>query len=80
MGGSVRGPIPLEIIQSAMSGDCEALQAVCDHYKGYIRYLATQCVGDQYGNYSCYVDEERYNRLEAKLMYSIVTGFHILPE
>lgn len=80
MGGSIRDPIPLEVIQSAMNGDCEALQIVCDHYKGYIRYLATRCVSDQYGNYSFYIDEERRSRLEAKLMYSIVTGFRILPE
>ena len=80
MGRSIRSPIPLEVIHSAKKGDAEALQDVCNHYKGYIRYLATQCVLDQYGNCSFYIDEDRVNRLEAKLMYSIVTGFRILPE
>ena len=80
MGGSVRKPIPLEVIQFAMDGDCEALQTVCDHYKGYIRYLSTQCVSDKHGNCSFYIDEDMRSRLEAKLMYSIVLGFRILPE
>jgi len=80
VGRSVRKPIPLEVIQAAMDGDSDALQAVCDHYKGYIRYLSTQCVSDRYGNCSFLVDEEMCSRLEAKLMYSIVMGFRILSE
>ena len=80
MGRSSGRPIPLEVIQAAMNGDSDALQAVCDHYKGYIRYLSTRCVSDCYGNCSFLVDEEMCCRLEAKLMYSIVTGFRILPE
>lgn len=80
MGRFSRRSIPLEVIQAAMDGDSDALQAVCDHYKGYIRYLSTQCVSDCYGNCSFLVDEDMCCRLEAKLMYSIVTGFRILPE
>ena len=80
MGRSIRGPIQMKVICSAIDGDRDAMQAVCDHYKGYIRYLSTQCVSDQYGACSFYVDEEMCRRLEAKLMYSIVTGFRILPE
>ncbi len=32
--------LPLSVILAAMEGDGEALAAVVNHYKGYIRYLA----------------------------------------
>ena len=34
---------------------------------------------DEYGNEHLYVDEDMRLRLEAKLLYSIVTGFKVLP-
>lgn len=36
-------------------------------------------VSDEYGNEHLYVDEDMRLRLEAKLLYSIVTGFKVLP-
>lgn len=80
MAGTARQPIPLEVIQDAARGDDDALAAVCEHYKGYIRYLSTQCMVDRYGNRSFFVDEKMCSRLEAKLIYSIVMSFHILPD
>lgn len=47
--------------------------------KGYIRFLAMRPMKDEYGNEHLYVDEDMRLRLEAKLLYSIVTGFKVLP-
>ena len=71
--------LPLPVIQAAMEGDGEALAAVLNHYKGYIRYLAMRPLKDEYGNEYLCVDEDMRLRLEAKLIHSIITGFKILP-
>lgn len=71
--------LSLPVIQAAMEGDGEALAAVLNHYKGYIRYLAMRPLKDEYGNEYLCVDEDMRLRLEAKLIHSIVTGFKILP-
>lgn len=63
----------------ASEGDERALNAVLNHYKGYIRFLAMRPMKDEYGNEHLYVDEDMRLRLEAKLLYSIVTGFKVLP-
>ena len=70
--------LPLSVILAAMEGNEEALAAVLDHYKGYIRYLAMRPLKDEYGNEYLCVDEDMRLRLEAKLIHSIVTGFKIL--
>lgn len=67
------------VILAASEGDERALNAVLNHYKGYIRFLAMRPMKDEYGNEHLYVDEDMRLRLEAKLLYSIVTGFKVLP-
>lgn len=42
-------------------------------------FLAMRPMKDEYGNEHLYVDEDMRLRLEAKLLYSIVTGFKVLP-
>lgn len=76
---NIREPIPLPVILAASEGDERALNAVLNHYKGYIRFLAMRPMKDEYGNEHLYVDEDMRLRLEAKLLYSIVTGFKVLP-
>ena len=56
------------------------MNAVLNHYKGYIRFLAMRPMKDEYGNEHLCVDDDMRLRLEAKLLYSIVTGFKVLPE
>ena len=80
MVGSVKPLIPMSVILAASQGDAEALTALVAHYQGYIRFLATRPMKDAYGNVSCHVDEDMRLRLETKLIYSIVTGFRVLPE
>ena len=40
MARNLRDPIPLPVILAASEGDEKALNAVLDHYRGYIRFLA----------------------------------------
>lgn len=39
MARNIREPIPLPVILAASEGDERALNAVLNHYKGYIRFL-----------------------------------------
>ena len=71
-------PIPMPVILSAINGDQIALAAVILHYRGYIRVLAMRPTKDAYGNERLYVDEDMQLRLEAKLIYAIITGFRVL--
>ena len=70
--------IPMPIILAAISGDAIALAAVILHYQGYIRVLTMRPVKDACGNEHLCVDESMRLRLEAKLIYAIITGFKIL--
>ena len=78
MAGYIK-PIPMPIILSAINGDEIALTAVILHYQGYIRVLAMRPTKDAYGNDHLCVDEGMRLRLEAKLIYAIITGFKVLP-
>ena len=80
MARNLRDPIPLPVILAATEGDERALNAVLNYYKGYIRFLAMRPMKDEYGNEHLCVDEDMRLRLETKLLYSIVTGFKVLPE
>lgn len=79
MARTVRDPLPLAVILAATEGDERALASVFDHYRGYIHFLAMRPMKDEYGNEHLCVDEDMRLRLEAKLLYSIVTGFKVLP-
>ena len=70
--------IPMPVILEAINGDEIALAAVVLHYRGYIRVLAMRPMKDACGNEHLSVDEDMQLRLEAKLIYAIMTGFNIL--
>ncbi|MBP3685089.1 MAG: helix-turn-helix domain-containing protein [Oscillospiraceae bacterium] len=72
--------IPLSIIYEAMNGDEIAIAAVISHYRGYIRFLSQRSCRDALGFEHLYVDEDMQRRLEAKLIYAIVTGFKVLSD
>ena len=77
MSGRVK-PIPMTVILSAISGDEIALATVILHYQVYIHVLAIRPLKDDYGNERLCVDEGMLLRLEAKLIYAIITGFKVL--
>lgn len=70
-------PIPVPIIFAAIEGNDDALLAVVEYYRGYIRYLSMRPTKDAFGNETLCVDENMTHKLEAKLMESIVTGFTV---
>lgn len=50
MARNLRDPIPLSVILAATEGDERVLNAVLNHYKGYILFLAMRPMKDEYGN------------------------------
>lgn len=78
MAGQV-GVLPVPVILAAVDGDESSLAAVAAHFRRYTRGLSTRVLNDEYGNTYWYVDEDMCLRLETKLIYSVVTGFTVLP-
>lgn len=72
--------IPLSVIYEAISGDALAIGTVVTHYRGYIRFLSRRSCRDSLGFEHLYVDEDMQRRLEAKLIYAVITNFKILKE
>lgn len=58
--------LPVKIIEQAVAGEPEAMNAVIQHFSGYIRYLSYRD-----GQHNADIQE----RLESKLMVAILT-FH----
>lgn len=56
--------LPVKIIEQAVAGEPEAMNAVIQHFSGYIRYLSYRD-----GQYNADIQE----RLESKLMVAILT-------
>ena len=79
MAGGVKTALSTSVILAAIDGDEKALNAVLSHYRGYICFLALRPVQDECGNECLRIDENMRLRLEAKLLYSIVTYFKVLP-
>lgn len=56
--------LPVENIEQAVAGEPEAVEAVIQHFRGYIKYLSYRD-----GYYNADIQE----RLEARLMAAILT-------
>ena len=56
--------LPVELIEQAVAGEPEAIEAVLQHFSGYIKYLSFRD-----GYYNADIQE----RLEARLMAAILT-------
>ena len=68
--------IPYLTILSAKSGDPNSLQIILCHYTSYIAYFSKRSFYDDFGNYYELVDEDIRQRIEAKLIYQIITKFN----
>ena len=64
--------LPLETILAAISGNEQALCSVLRYYRHHITRLATVEVKNSDGSKRQYVDEELRQRLETKLIISIL--------
>lgn len=71
--------ITFEMICEAKAGDADSMQAVLDHYHGYIQKLATKKLYDRNGNVYSGIDQTLQNRLEMKLMLAVLK-FRFLDE
>ncbi len=67
--------ISYETILAAKAGDSEAMQTILKHYAPYIAAHSKRALFDEYGNRYEVVDEEIRQRIEAKLMSSIIFDF-----
>lgn len=65
--------LPYPVILAASGGDVDALNAVLEHYAGYITALATRRLYDENGEPHLCVDEDMRRRLETKLITKILT-------
>ena len=55
--------IPFEVIQKAVAGEPEAVDAVLRHYTAYIKYLSM---------YKGYINDDIQDRLKTKLVEAIL--------
>ncbi len=68
--------IPYDTILAAKNGDSDAMQQVLRHYGPYIASFSKRTFKDEYGNRYDFVDEDIRQRIEAKLMKSIIEDFN----
>ena len=64
--------LSVEVIKAASEGDVVAINKILKHYEGYIAKLATRKMYDEYGNVHYCVDKTLRDRLEAKLLKTIL--------
>lgn len=76
MNGNFEGPevalVPYPIIVAATKGDPEAMKVVVQHFSGYIASLSMRKLYDERGNAYYGVDEDIRERLQAKLMRTVL--------
>lgn len=74
--GKYEGPevalVPYPIILAATKGDPEAMKLVVRHFSGYIASLSMRKLYDERGNAYYGVDEDIRERLQAKLMRTVL--------
>ena len=66
------GLIAFLVIKAASNGDAEAIRMVLKHYEAYISYLSMRRFYDENGMPRCYVDDEKREMLEIKLITKIL--------
>ena len=74
--GKYEGPevalVPYPIILAATKGDPAAMKLVVQHFSGYIASLSMRKLYDERGNAYYGVDEDIRERLQAKLMRTVL--------
>ncbi len=72
VGNSHIKPLEFDVIVLAVGGDVTSIKVIIDHYKPYLRELATKKLFDEYGNEYKYMDEAVRCQLENKLIKSVL--------
>lgn len=65
-------PLDFDVIVSAVGGNMESVKMIIEHYKPYLRELATKKLFDEYGHEYKYMDESVRCQLENKLIISLL--------
>lgn len=60
--------VPYNVIEAAVQGNVEAMNAILKHYAGYITSLSSQHGFDQQGCPQSWIDETIRKRLETRLI------------
>ncbi len=66
------GLLPFYVIKAATEGDIWAIHKVLNHYEGYITSLSVRKMKDEFGNIHYCVDETLFQRLQTKLLMTIL--------
>jgi len=64
--------LPFATIKAATLGNSEAMNAVTNHFGGYIAKLSLRPIRDEYGNERYGVDESVRGELESKLAAAVM--------
>ena len=72
-----RDLLPISVIRAASHGEIEAMNQILKRYEKYINKLSTRMLYDKHGNQYLCVDEEIRNRLQTKLIETVLE-FEIL--
>ena len=64
--------VPFEIIEKAVQGDEDSIQAVLSHFTYYMYKLSQRKVIDDYGGSKTVLDEDTLSSLKAKLTVAIL--------
>ena len=64
--------VPFHVIKAASEGDVVAINAILQHYHGYITRLSTRKMYDEFGQTRYCIDETLFRRLETKLITKIL--------
>lgn len=64
--------LPFCVIKAATEGDVLAIYKVLKHYEGYIASLSVRKMYDKYGEIHYCIDETLKQRLETKLLLTIL--------
>ncbi|WP_017472876.1 helix-turn-helix domain-containing protein [Amphibacillus jilinensis] len=67
-----RGLLPYSIILAANKGEAEAMKVVIAHYESYMASLSMRKLRDEQGNIYWGMDEDVRDRLQSKLMQSVL--------
>ena len=67
--------IPYATIVAAKSGDAEAMSKILRHYERYIIVHSMRVLYDEYGNHYEVLGQELRQRIEAKLIFQIISKF-----
>lgn len=67
-----RGLLPYPIILAANKGEPEAMKIVVLHYGSYMTSLSMRKLRDENGNTYWGIDIDTHNRLQSKLMQSVL--------